>query len=173
MRDAQMIGVLAPVPEPHAAIIQRWRHELADPGADTVPPHITLLGTVFAQVKNFDAIVSHIESVANETAPIAMHLSGTSSFRPVTPTAFVEIAAGRPELESLAGRLNAGPLQHEPAYEYRPHVTIVTEMPAAVLDRAEEVLADFDAEYVTDAIGLFSPDSFGKWQALRWFALRG
>jgi 2'-5' RNA ligase len=172
-RGTQMIGVLALVPEPHAAIIDRWRHELGDPAADIVPPHITLLGSIFARVKNFDQIESHIEAVADATAPIAMHLSGTASFRPVTATAFVEIAAGRTELESLARALNSGPLMHEPAYEYRPHVTIVNEAPDPVLDRAEEVLADFDAEYVTEAIGLFSPDEFGKWQVRRWFALRG
>jgi 2'-5' RNA ligase len=172
-RGPQMIGVLAPVPEPHAAIIQHWRHELGDKTADIVPPHVTLLGPVFVPAKVFDAVVSHIEVVANGTAPISMHLSGTASFRPVTPTAFVEMAGGRPELEALARGLNSGPLQHEPAYDYRPHVTIANEMPAAVLDRAEEVLADFEAEYVTEAIGLYSPDGFGKWQVLRWFALRG
>ena len=43
-RGPQLVGVLAPVPEPHAAIIQRWRHELGDKTADIVPPHVTLLG---------------------------------------------------------------------------------------------------------------------------------
>jgi 2'-5' RNA ligase len=172
-RGTQLIGVLATVPEPHAAVIDRWRHELGDSAADIVAPHITLLGPVFAAVKNFDAISAHIESVANTIAPIAIHLSGTASYRPVTATAFVEIAAGRTELESLAGALNAGPLEHESAFPYRPHVTIVNEKPDGVLDRAEEVLADFDAAYLTEAIGLYSPDKFGKWQVRRWFALRG
>jgi 2'-5' RNA ligase len=172
-RGTQLIGVLAPVPEPHAAVIDRWRHELGDSAADIVPPHITLLGPIFAAVKGLDAIAAHIEAVANTIAPIAMHLSGTASFRPVTPTAFVEIAGGRTELESLAGALNAGPLEHEPAFPYRPHVTIVNEMSEGVLDRAEELLADFDAEYLTEAIGLYSPDEFGRWQVRRWFALRG
>lgn len=172
-RGPQMIGVLAPVPEPHAALIDRWRHELGDTTADIVPPHITLLGPIFVPAKVFDSVAAHIETVANSTPAIAMHLSGTASFRPVTPTAFVDIANGRLELEALNRALNSGPLEHEPAYEYRPHVTIANEMPADVLDRAEEVLADFDAEYVTEAIGLYSPDRFGKWQVLRWFALRG
>jgi 2'-5' RNA ligase len=168
-----MIGVLAPVPHPHAAFIDRWRHELGDKSAAIVPAHVTVLGPIFVPAKVLDAVESHIESVTDKTPPIAMHLSGTASFRPITPTAFVEVAAGRTELETLARALNSGPLEHEPAYEYRPHVTIVNEMPADVLDRAEEVLADFDAEYVTEAIGLYSPDRFGTWQVLRWFALRG
>jgi 2'-5' RNA ligase len=170
---SQLFGVLAPVPEPHAGVIQRWRQELGDPAAHIVPPHITLLGPISAAPKRFDSFLDHLEVVTSQTEPIEIHLSGTASFRPVTPTTFVEIAGGRSEIEALAAALNGGDVRHEATYEFRPHVTIVNNVPDTVLDRAEEVLADFEARFRVDAIGAYSPDEAGRWTVRRWFELRG
>ncbi len=160
----RLIGVLVALPEPARSSLDTWRRELGDPTASLIGAHVTLVAPIEVPADDIDAIEAHLATVALSTAPFNVRLAGTDTFRPTTPTVFVDVAEGRAEFTALARAINAGPLTHVPEFDYRPHVTIAHFVPDAVLDRAQQVLGDFTANFVVADFGLYVPDDDGRWQ---------
>jgi len=167
----RLLGVLISVPEPFANEIDRWRRELKDPIAPLVEPHITLLPPLEVTRELFADVATHLADVASRHEPFDVQLKGTDTFRPTTPTAFVQVVQGTAELTTLAADVNGGPLKHTPEFPYHPHVTIAHFVPDAVLDAAQQALAEFEATFTVAEFGLYVPDPDGHWQRTTRFQL--
>ena len=163
-------GVLIDVPEPHAEILRQAREGFGDPEARIVPPHVTIVAPVSIDPEEMLAVEEHIERALVGSAPFRMHLRGTGTFRPVTPTVFITVAEGIPGCEELERRIRSGPLAIDLRFPYHPHVTIAFDLPDDALDRAFASMAGFDAEFTVDAVHLYELDE-GGWNVRRTYPL--
>lgn len=87
-------------------LLRRLRAQYHPAEAGLIGPHITL---VFARpVENHDLLISHVEAVANETAPVDFVLRRTIlHVDPGVAYAFLEPQEGRQEIMDLHLSLNA------------------------------------------------------------------
>ena len=70
-----------------------------------------------------------------------MVLSGTGTFRPVSPVVFVQVSRGIAHCEALERAVRSGPVERTLDFPYHPHVTVAHHLDEAALDRAFESLA--------------------------------
>lgn len=164
------VGVLIEIPEPFATQLREARVRFADPEAQTIPPHVTLVAPVSLDPAEIDAVEQHIESAVEGHQPFRMLLRGTGTFRPVTDVVFIAVAEGISGCESLESALRRGPLAVDRAYPYHPHVTVAHDLPQAALDGAFESLADYAASFTVDEVALYELDD-GQWRLGRRFGL--
>jgi len=169
--DQLRIGVAIPVPDPFGPVLQGARARFGDPLADSIPPHITLLGPTVVEPADLDAISDHLASVATGVGAFTLHLRGTGSFRPVSPVVFMQVAEGIAQCERLERAVRSGPLAQEVRFNYHPHVTVAHEVPDADLDRAFMELAHYEARFPVDAFSVYEHGDDGVWRPERRFAL--
>jgi 2'-5' RNA ligase len=165
------VGVAIAIPQPHASVLARWRREVGDPAAELVFPHVTLLPPTPVPAPAMDEVEEHLAKVAAAAAPFAMHLSGTGTFRPLSPVVFIQIARGVSDCELLERDVRSGPLGRELDFPYHPHVTVAQEVPDVALDEAYEGLSTFVARFPVDSFVLFSRNGSGAWAWRREFPL--
>ncbi len=156
------IGVILGFPPEIAEELRRWRASFGDPLAATVPAHITLVTTTMTQ--DWEAASRHVREVARRQEPFTVTLSGTGSFRPVSPVVFLNVEAGFGECVSLHRRLQAGPLERDLPFAYHPHVTVAHDVAPESLDEAETALKDYRASFPVASMGLYEHDDNGIWQ---------
>src|SRR4051812_45648455 len=96
-----MVGVAIAIPEPHSAVLTKWRLRVGDPAADLVWPHVTLLPPTPVPIDAMAAVDKHLAEVADAGLPFDMHLAGTGTFRPMSPVVFVQVARGVGDCERL------------------------------------------------------------------------
>ncbi len=65
--------------------------------------------------------------------------------------------------------MRKGPLAHQPAFPFHPHVTIAHHLDEAALDLAYETLADYDCAFDVDSFHLYVHD--GVWRAIADYGL--
>ena len=87
-------GVAVGLPEPIHSELQGWRERLGDPNAADIPPPITLLPPTALHDDALPEVEEHLRQVAAGEEPFAVHLRGSSTFRPVSPVVFVTLAEG-------------------------------------------------------------------------------
>jgi 2'-5' RNA ligase len=94
-----------------------------DPLAAAIAAHVTVVFP-FASTSDPAGLCAHVTAAARDFAPFAARFEGVS----MQPDGylFLNIAAGRAELERLHGRLYAGLLDsyRAPRHVYRPHITL-------------------------------------------------
>lgn len=164
------IGVAIAVPEPWAGELQRYRASFGDPLAEAIPTHVTLVPPV--QVADeIDAIERHLADVAAATPRFPLRLRGTATFRPVSPVVFIALTEGISACEMLAEAIRKGPLAHELAFPYHPHVTVAHDLDEAALDLAYDKLADYRCAFDVTAFHLYVHGSDGVWRPARTFSL--
>jgi 2'-5' RNA ligase len=173
MPATMTLGVAVAIPEPHAAVLTNWRRRLGDPAANLIWPHVTLLPPTPVPVENLDKIEKHLTETAAEGAPFVMHLSGTGTFRPMSPVVFIQIARGVSDCEVLEKAIREGPLERELEFPYHPHVTVAHGIDDAGLDAAYDGLAGFVARFTVSRFGLFSRDPDQCWRWRTEFELGG
>lgn len=164
------IGVAIAVPEPWAGELQRHRASFGDVHAESIPTHVTLLPPTQVPPP-LDTIDEHLDTVAAATSAFSVRLSGTSTFRPVSPVVFVVLVEGFDGCQMLAAAIRRGPLGQQLAYPYHPHVTVAHDLPDDVLDRACERLAGFDCTFDVTAYHLYVHETDGVWRPRRSFPL--
>jgi 2'-5' RNA ligase len=169
--DLETIGVAIPIPPPFGPELEEWRRSIGDPTADAIPPHITLIPPMELDRVGCEAIEKHLAATAADHRPFRVHLRGTGTFRPVSPVVFVALAWGISECEQLAAALRHGPMPVELRFPYHPHVTVAQALPDAVMDEAYTALADFEADFLVDGLGLYRHGTDGVWRKERTFAL--
>ncbi len=162
------IGVAIAIPQPYADELQRYRASFGDPQATSIPTHITLVpptevgGTV-------DLIGAHLADVAKRHSAFRLRIRGTATFRPVSPVVFINVTEGISACELLADDARQGPLAQQLAFPYHPHVTIAHDVDEGALDRAYEVLADYDRAFEIDSFGLYVHQ--GVWRRVAAYPL--
>ncbi|BAS13536.1 UPF0477 protein BPUM_1117 [Arthrobacter sp. Hiyo8] len=109
--DNLCVGVILGFPREVAQELQQWRASFGDPMAEVIPAHITLVTTTPAQ--DWEATLEHVRDVARRQAPFRITISGTGSFRPVSPVVFLKVADGFEECVGLHEQLQTGPLERD------------------------------------------------------------
>jgi len=166
------VGVVIDVPEPFATRIREARRAWGDPEADAVPPHVTIVAPFSVDPEEMPALERHLERAVEGCRPFRMRLRGTGTFRPVSPVVFLAVAEGIPGCEELERRVRSGPWSVDLRFPYHPHVTIALGLTDEALDDAFSALADFEAVFDVDAIGLHALVEDG-WQARATYPLVG
>ncbi|QKW08754.1 2'-5' RNA ligase family protein [Streptomyces sp. NA04227] len=165
------IGVSIAVPEPHGSLLQERRAGFGDPAAHGIPTHVTLLPPTEVDDSSLKAISAHLASVAAHGRPFPMRLSGTGTFRPLSPVVYVQVVEGGSACCWLQKRLRdpSGPVARELQFPYHPHVTIAHGIDEAAMDRAYEELADYHAEWSCTGFALYEQGPDAVWRKLREF----
>ena len=168
--DVLTIGVAVEVPEPFGPELQQWRGAFGDPRADLIPAHVTLLPPTSVPAGQLAGIEKHLAAVAAATRPFTLRLSGTDTFRPVSPVVYLCLAEGVEACDDLQRRVRTGPLTRELSFPYHPHVTVAHELEPDALDRAQQTLASYVAEFRVGSVGLYEQGSDGRWRYRERFA---
>lgn len=171
--DQVRIGVAITVPEPYAAVLQAARTRCGDPWAPYIRPHITLLGPTVIESDEVAQVDEHLAAVARRHAPFVVQLSGTGTFRPVSPVVFVQVADGVAGCTGLERSVRSGVLAQDVPFRYHPHVTVAHEVPDELLDEASAGLTGFDASFLVDSFHCYEHGDDGVWRPSRDFSLTG
>ena len=156
------VGVTLPVPEPLASELEQWRASFGDPMAALVPPHITLITTTPAT--DWEWTLEHVRAVAQKQDPFTVTLSGTGSFRPLSPVVFLRVREGFEACVKLHSRLQRGPLERDLEFPFHPHVTVAHDVSEASMDEAMERLHSFEASFTVRTMGLYEHEPTGLWR---------
>ncbi|MEV0638936.1 2'-5' RNA ligase family protein [Streptomyces sp. NPDC050619] len=165
------IGVSIAVPEPYGSLLQERRAGFGDAAAQGIPTHVTLLPPTEVEASLVPAIEAHLVEVAEAGRPFPMRLSGTGTFRPVSPVVYVQVAEGAEACTWLQKQVrdSSGPVARELQFPYHPHVTVAHRIDEAAMDRAFEELADYEAEWPCAGFALYEQGADGVWRKLREF----
>jgi len=166
-------GVAVTIPEPWATTLQSAREAVGDAMASAIPPHVTLLPPTVILEPVLPAFLDHLRAVTEGVAPFEIVLSGTGTFRPVSPVVFVQVSRGIGECEELELAVRSGPVERLLDFPYHPHVTIAHHLDEEALDRAFDDLADFRCRFPVDSVELYHHDDDGVWRVVDSFPLRG
>ncbi|MET8854786.1 MULTISPECIES: 2'-5' RNA ligase family protein [unclassified Streptomyces] len=166
------IGVSIAVPEPHGSLLQERRAGFGDPAACCIPTHVTLLPPTEVEESALPAIETHLVEVAAAGRPFPMRLSGTGTFRPLSPVVFVRVAEGAEACTWLQKQVRdaSGPVARELQFPYHPHVTVAHGIDEAAMDHAFEALSDYEAAWPCTEFALYEQGADGVWRKLREFA---
>ena len=77
---------------------------------------------------------------------------------------FIALTEGISACEMLAEAIRQGPLAHELAFPYHPHVTVAHDLDDAALDLAFDKLADYRCAFDVTAFHLYVHGSDGVWR---------
>jgi 2'-5' RNA ligase len=166
------IGVSIAVPEPQGSHLQELRAGFGDAAAHGIPTHVTLLPPTEVDALELPAIEAHLMEVAAAGRPFSMRLSGTGTFRPLSPVVYVQVVEGAEACTWLQKQVRdaSGPVARELLFPYHPHVTVAHGIDEAAMDRAYEELADYEAEWPCTGFALYEQGPDGIWRKLRDFA---
>jgi 2'-5' RNA ligase len=165
------LGVSIAVPEPYGSLLQERRAGFGDPAAHGIPTHVTLVPPTEVDEERLPAIRAHLAEVAAGVRPFPVRLSGTGTFRPLSPVVYVRLAEGVSACAWLQERLRdaSGPLVRELQFPYHPHVTVAHGISEEAMDRAYEELADFEAAWTCSSFALYEQGSDGVWRKLHTY----
>lgn len=166
------LGVSIAVPEPYGSLLQDCRTGFGDTAAHGIPTHVTLLPPTQVDADARPAIEEHLASVATSGRAFPMRLSGTDTFRPLSPVVFVQVVEGGSACGWLQERVRDadGPLgARELTFPYHPHVTVAHGIDEEAMDRAYEELADFEASWTVTGFALYEQGEDGVWRLQRHF----
>ncbi|TIC84561.1 2'-5' RNA ligase family protein [Nocardioides sp. GY 10127] len=165
------IGVAIAVPEPWASELQGFREDNGDASASLIPTHITLVPPLDVDDDVLAGVEEHLGAAASRVESFHVRLSGTGTFRPVSPVVFVALAEGEGGCRQLEHEVRSGPLAVEATYPYHPHVTVAHHVPEEALQAAEEELAGFECDFDVADLSLWLLDDERGWQVARRFPL--
>ena len=169
------IGVAIPIAEPYGSELQKYRSEFGDPMAASIPTHVTLLPPTEVDDSALPAIEVHLAEVAAAGRPFPMRLSGTGTFRPLSPVVFVRVVDGAEACTWLQKQVRdaSGPVARELQFPYHPHVTVAHGIEDEPMDRAFEELSEYEAEWPCTGFSLYEQGADGVWRRLRDFFFGG
>lgn len=165
------LGVSIAVPEPHGSLLQERRAGFGDAAAHGIPTHVTLLPPTEVDASALPAIERHLAEVAAAGRAFPMRLSGTGTFRPLSPVVFVKVAEGADACTWLQKQVRdaSGPIERELLFPYHPHVTVAHGIDEESMDRAYEELADYEAAWSCTCFALYEQGEDGVWRKIRDF----
>jgi 2'-5' RNA ligase len=165
------LGVSLAVPEPYGSRLQRCRTGFGDSAAHGIPTHVTLLPPTEVDDAARPAVEEHLAGVAAAGSSFPVRLSGTDSFRPLSPVVFVRLVEGVAACSRLQELVRDphGPLVRELQFPYHPHVTVAHGISEEAMDRAQAELADFEASWTATGLRLSEQGADGVWRLRREF----
>ena len=168
------LGVSIAVPEPYGSLLQERRASFGDPAAHGIPTHVTLLPPTVAESAALPAIEAHLTTIATGGRPFPMRLSGTGTFRPLSPVVYVQVVEGASACSWLQKRIRdtSGPLVRELLFPYHPHVTVAHGISEAAMDRAYAELGDYEASWTCASFALYEQGVDSVWRKINEFPFR-
>ena len=166
-----MHGVAITIPEPWSATLQDARKSFGDPMAGAIPPHVTLLPPTSIGDDAMQTFLEHLRGVSTGAEPFRMVLSGTGTFRPVSPVVFVQVSLGIGQCEALERGVRSGPVERPLDFPYHPHVTVAHHVEEDALDRAFTELGAFRCDFRVGSIELYQHAHDGVWRVQESFPL--
>ncbi len=163
------IGVAIGLPEPYTSELQGWRERLGDVNAGAIPPHVTLLPPTELDTGDLDVVEEHLRAIASAERPFVIQLSGSGTFRPVSPVVFVPLVEGAQHCQALEARIRSGPLARELTFPYHPHVTVAHDLADERLDQAFAALSSYEARFRVWGFSLFERGPDQVWRPQRDF----
>jgi 2'-5' RNA ligase len=172
--DFDRYSVVAFAPDPVGARIEVLRRLLPPSGRPIIAPHVTLKGT-FVDPSNLETIAAIIRSACRLVDPVEVELGGvfdhTGSdyaaigFHVLVPPA---LRALHRQLVELIGPLCTPLERGENPDEYRPHLTVVQQIPNATLANARRTVDSFDVpkRFVLDGAALMGRRRGAEWEIL-------
>jgi 2'-5' RNA ligase len=168
-----MHGVAVTIPEPWGRALQQARQSFGDPMAAAIPPHVTLLPPTAIDDEVMDTFLDHLRSISSRVEPFRMVLSGTGTFRPVSPVVFVQVSLGIGSCEALERSVRSGPVQRVLDFPYHPHVTVAHHVDEDSLDRAFNELGPFRCDFHVASVELYHHAEDRVWRVQESFPLGG
>ncbi len=135
-----------------------------------MPPHITLVSG--AASGEWEEAAEHVRKIAAASEPFTISLRGAGSFEPISPVVFLNVIDGAQKCVKLHRALLEGPLEHLPAFEFYPHLTMAHDLDFETMNRAKTELSSFAADFSVNSIGLFDYLA-GAWALREELALGG
>lgn len=169
------LGVSIAVPEPYGSLLQERRASFGDPAAHGIPTHVTLLPPTEVDASALPGVEAHLAAVAAASRPFPMRLSGTGTFRPLSPVVFIQVVEGGSACAWLQRRVRdaSGPLVRDLPFPYHPHVTVAHAIAEEAMDRAYEELSEYAAEWACTSFALYEQGGDGVWRKLHEYAFGG
>uniref|UniRef100_A0AAU3GSE9 2'-5' RNA ligase family protein n=1 Tax=Streptomyces sp. NBC_01401 TaxID=2903854 RepID=A0AAU3GSE9_9ACTN len=169
------LGVSIAVPEPYGSLLQERRASFGDPAAYGIPTHVTLLPPTGTEAAGLPAIETHLSQIATACRPFPMRLSGTGTFRPLSPVVYVQVVEGASACSWLQKRVReaSGPLVRELQFPYHPHVTVAHGIDEEAMDRAYEELSSYEAAWTCGSFALYEQGVDGVWRKINEFPFGG
>jgi len=165
------VGVSIAIPEPHGEALREKRRSYGDVMAHRIPSHITLAPPLLIDEADIDAFGEDLRELAEVFQPFTVSLSGTGTFRPISPVVFVAVSEGIAQIETMAEGVRKAIGAPEPEFPFHPHVTVAHNLDDDALDRAFADLADFRASFLVEAIPLYVDDAERGWVPTHRFGL--
>lgn len=165
------VGVSIAIPEPHGEALREKRRSYGDVMAHRIPSHITLAPPLLIDEADIDAFGEDLRELAEVFQPFTVSLSGTGTFRPISPVVFVAVSEGIAQIETMAEGVRKAIGAPEPEFPFHPHVTVAHNLDDDALDRAFADLADFRASFLVEAIHLYVDDAERGWVPTHRFGL--
>jgi 2'-5' RNA ligase len=165
------LGVSIAVPEPYGSLLQERRASFGDPAANGIPTHVTLVPPTEAEAADLPAIEVHLSQIATVGRPFPMRLSGTGTFRPLSPVVYVRVVEGASACSWLQKRVReaSGPLVRELQFPYHPHVTVAHGIAEEAMDRAYEELSSYEAAWTCRSFALYEQGADSVWRKINEF----
>lgn len=163
--DEERIGVVVAVPEPWMSELSAARVKYGDPAGNITPAHITLLPPTTILKEKREKVIEHLQNIASAQIPFNLTISGTGSFRPISPVVYVNVTKGGQNLIDLEGEVRSGILDIPTRFPYHPHVTIAQKVSEELLDEAYEDLAEYEASWLVQSFRLDRVGDDGSYQS--------
>ncbi|MFG2428653.1 2'-5' RNA ligase family protein [Streptomyces sp. NPDC048590] len=169
------LGVSIAVPEPYGSLLQERRASFGDPAAYGIPTHVTLVPPTEAESADVPAIETHLSQIATAGRSFRMRLSGTGTFRPLSPVVYVQVVEGASACSWLQKRMReaSGPLVRELQFPYHPHVTVAHGIAEEAMDRAYEELSSYEAAWTCGSFALYEQGADAVWRKINEFPFGG
>jgi 2'-5' RNA ligase len=168
------LGVVLVVPEPWATEIDGLRRALGDEALDRVAPHLTLVPPVNVREEDLPVALDLVHAAARRCPVLDVALGPTASFAPVSPVAYLAVAAEPGTTAALVGlrdALRQGPLERPSDLPFVPHVTIALELPDDRLAAAVTALSEYRAEVRLDRLSVLAEQGDRTWMPVTDVAL--
>ena len=80
----ERLAVVWTVPEPLATRVQQVRVECAEPNAQTIGPHVTVIPPTTVVEEDLPVLQQLLHTVGSATSAVTLHLRGAGTFRPLS-----------------------------------------------------------------------------------------
>lgn len=163
---SRRLGVVLLLPPPVTTEVDGLRRALGDGALGRIPPHLTLVPPVNVAAGAMADAVVVLREAAKATRPLDLRLGPATTFDPVTPVVYLQVAGEVEALRALRDRVFTPPLSRSLTHSFVPHVTVADDMDPDRIPAAVAALADYVADVRIDALHLLEQGRGRVWRPI-------
>jgi 2'-5' RNA ligase len=133
-------GLVGYVRSPVGEFVENLRREL-HPELPHLAAHLTILPPRLLAGTEASAIET-LERICSQASTFEVELGNVETFVPVTPTVYIRVETGSPNMRELHELLNTEALAYNEEWPYIPHLTIVKMGDLAAAQNAYKIAAE-------------------------------